>query len=302
MIEARMPGGHFGNFLVTDQVADTPANKPKTPMTLSWAYGATSDYHVKEVMEIYDIVFRMTSGTRVLLTTPSGNPGRTMRDALEGKEYIEAYYGLNQMDYLKKQKDAHVFLYFPSRPASTSSTVIELQQMGLVGVFLADRRRPETLMPDYPYLAKGRDQMIHLLRHLLDHYFDSEVQDVITKQQEYNRKLYDPREDAKRVYQRLMEKHALLAKRLEGKKLDLVDLLASVTVGLPEVTLEQIVTLVRRESRIGLKLDSSEAFTHLGVSLGQIRHLMKFIGFRDTCSDATVKFVRESLIENRRVV
>jgi len=286
-------GGWLGNFLLTESLQHDPASKPKSPIKLSWAYGANADYHVRQVMDVYDTVFKTNPNVRVLMTS-SGGTGRAFKPILEKMSYIERYQGLPQLEFFKKLREAHIFAYWPTRPFTSPSTVMEQQMMGLAGVFCADERRPATLYPGYPYLASNKNEMMQLVRFLADHYFDPEVQEVIQKQREWNLKLYDPTADSMRVYDRL---RALLNEQLEakkGKKKEIVDMLSELTVGLPEVTLDQLITLIKKQSRSQLNLRAIKDLPHIGTCIGQLRTFMRYAGFNDNCTSPDVTFVRDS--------
>lgn len=290
--KSKVLGGWLANFGLAEKYGIDPMDKPRSPITLSYAYASNADYHSAEIVKIFDTVYQTNPNVHILLTT-SGGIGRSLTPLLCKMPYVEQYNGLPQEEFFKKIRDAHIFIYWPSAPGMPTSTVMELQNMGLVGVFLAGSKKPPTLFPDYPYLAKGPAELTVLVKYLSEHYFDDSVQEVIRKQKQWNLERYDPRKDAVVLYERIL-------KILEEKKGDsvarsksgFVDLLKEVTVGIPEFTMDQLLVMIKNLSRIGIDLHSLGSLPYMGTCMASLRRTMEQLGFRDACDGPEVRFVR----------
>ena len=296
MARSKFLGGYIPNFAACEPHYHDPMTKPSSPRLLNYAYGGNADYHVTEVLEAFDLTFKTTSNVGVLITCPTVYSGRHFQKALKGKEYAELHLGLSQAEYLSKIKNAHVFIYYPSRPGTMSGAVIEQQLLGLVGVFPADDRKPVSLYPDYPYVFRDKRELFHLTRYLIEHYYDPEVQRVIETQRAFVQR-YDPRVDAVRIYEEclrlLREKTALFDTQASRIKTELIELLREGTMSLPEVDLDQVLTLMRRHSKYGnLNLNNIQTLAKSLTSPAQVRTLMRHIGFEDMCDGAAVRFRR----------
>ena len=296
IVRSKRLGGWMANMKAARRYAIDPMDKPREPITLSWAVGGTAGYHVKEVMEVYDKLFKANPKIRILVTCPSQTAGRAFRQSMLGKESaIEDYYGLPQEQYLEKVSKAHAFVLWMKGEGLFSASAIELQMMGLIGVFPAGRQKPSTLMPDYPYLFNTQTEMFHVLKYVTDNYFGDEVQEVIRKQKQYVEENYDTETDCLRIYNEAKEMHrqkgeALIASGGERQKL--MDLLWECTAGLPELTMPQLRTLIREKASTKFDMYNLRELTQVMTTPGQLRFLMTQIGFKDDCQTKDVRFVR----------
>lgn len=287
-------GGFLANFALTKSFELDPMAKPRSPKTISWGYGLNSEYHCKEVLEEYAKISRADSDVRVLITTSSRRPNPAV-SRLVGSGEFEVYFALPQAEYFRKLREAHVFVYHVTRPATAPSSVMEQQIMGLVGVFPRSDKVPSCLFDGYPYLFRTKKEMNHLVRYLLDNYFENEVQEVIKKQKEYLLSKFDPVEDSKIIYDRLT---SILSAReeeiLSGRNEAFVDLLRDCALGFPELTMEQLLVLIHKNSRDSLDLKQVRQANRVGICAARVRLLMRAIGYEDTCEGPEVVFRRIS--------
>lgn len=288
-------GGWMANMDAARKHMIDPMDKPRDVRTLSWAVGGTTGYHVKEVMEVYDLLYKANPMVRTLVTTPSTAGGRTWKAATEGKEAgLDVNYGLNQEQYLEKVKDAHAFVLWTKGEGLFSASAIELQMMGLVGVFPAGPQKPGTLMPDYPYLFNTKDEMFHMLKYVTDHYFEPDVQEVIRKQREFVIENYETRANCLAIYEEAKDRLASKVEKLatQGGRDQLMNLLADCVVGLPEFTMPQLRLLIQQKAQTKFDMYNLRQQTQVMTTPGQIRWLLWHLGYKDDCQTKDVRFVR----------
>jgi hypothetical protein len=293
MEQSRFRGGYIANFDAARKLSKDPLEKPSNPIVLSWAYGGNVDYHLDEVFEVFDLIYKCCPQTRILVTCPSSGRGRAFHRILRDKPYIETHFGLPQREYLTKIQNAHVFVHYPSRPATISAAVIEQQLLGLVGVFPADERKPASLYPEYPYLFTDKKELFHITKYLVEHYYDDSVQQVIARQRTHVETYFHSNRDALFIYQHMQNLYLQKEARLTGAvRAGILDFLAEQTAGLCEIDMRQIFVLFRRFGRVEVDLGYLKKLSILHTSPAQIRWLMGQLGFEDACDGPETRFVR----------
>lgn len=260
--------------------------RPRDVVIVHWAYGMTKAYRMVEIFRAVRNSIAIQNRLQALVT--SASKGATM---LESSIYDmgETHLGLSQDEFWRKAARAHVFVFGPERNELNFS-VLEQQWLGQVGIFLDRKMNKAQLYPDYPYLAQSWDEVPGMLIHLVQHWWDDEVQSVISRQKAFIRANYQIDDVAERFYDRVCR---LWQERIttawEGRKGSIRQLyrekLAKYEV-LPEA---QWAELVQGLSEFGIGPHRSGRYEH-GRSMWW--DVMLLEGWADDCQEADPVFRR----------
>lgn len=262
---------------------------PNGPRVLNFAYALNNNYNTQDVLEVFDYLFaRGNRNVRVLVTTPSLVDTPIPEDY---KKYMDIHLGLPQEQFFQKISTAHAFVMMPRQNIELSPSVIEQQYLGLVGVF---PDRPFTKVhcyPGYPYIGKNKTEVHGMLRYVLDHYHEPDVQEVIRKQREYIEANFSAEVVATRIYDTLKDVVGVGYPGCEGQ---LKELLTEAFKDIPEgqrIEYDEWCDRIKGAGSMGHDPRNIKPVLY-GLCKNRFRKAMELVGFKDTCDSPYPAFVR----------
>ena len=266
-------------------------DKPRDSMVVSYGYALHEIYKFKEVFDHFDSAYCAGRKIRVLATTSSGHfVSRSKFQTLwetRYKKYFELSYHLSQQEFWNRASEAHAFLFLATK-AESSFSVIEQFMLDQVGVFQESSYAREVTYDGYPYICKGSLQVATTLRYVLEHYFDSDVQEVLAKQKKFLRDHFDIDVNTRRLWDEIKSKCLDKRKSICPSK-EILDLCKLVGDGKARFTWDEFAEGVKCNSDTHINVNK----TKRGACRSYWRFAMQYAGYMDDCQGEDPVFVKQ---------
>lgn len=263
------------------------AEKPKSPMIVSYGYGLNRVYRFEDLFEIFDKLFCSGRDVKVLINTNSASAFGWNWDKYE--KHFQIKVDCPQEEFYRDIATAHAFLFMATE-FEMSYSACEKSLLGLVGVFLDSPRARNIVYPGYPYLCKGKLELATALRYVLEHYFEDDVQIVIKKQNEFILKNYNGIRNAEdfvfKIREAVQKRDDFYFKHYQGKKV----LLNEIFKDVKEIDYEGFKKKIHDGTINGIDIEWD--YGRYALSRTVWRGCMEMIGFEDNCQGPDPYFVR----------
>tara|TARA_B100000809_G_C15089256_1_gene512572 strand:+ start:304 stop:1758 length:1455 start_codon:yes stop_codon:yes gene_type:complete len=267
-----------------------PSEKQAEPIIMNYAVGMNANYHIEELFNIMDGVYKGGRNVELQINTPSDVMiWEEVHDIPKKYSHARWTRNLPYAEWIEQIQRGHLFMY-DSEAGDVSATILTQQLLGQIGLFRSGRYwEKDYIFDGYPYVFSNNKQASVLIRHLVDNYFSDEIQGVIRQQIEFIHAKYDRQNNPSHLVETMVE--ALVARKKRAKGSISYRLLKKYAEGKSLISWKELVKFMRAESEKNISIN--KATGRYGRSPGVWRDAMILMGFSDVGAEGGTLFQRQ---------
>lgn len=263
--------------------------KSREEIAIHFGSRLSSGYHYNEVFDDVDRLYKAGRPVRLKITSPSAGVGKPGGQAIKRMEWIGTNFDwvcpCPQEQYYEIAAGAHINIWIDKLQGPTLS----LREQAYLGqIIVAPDTKPyRDLLPDYPFFYKDKAEKEKVLRYLVEHYWDDEVQDVILKYRKHIEDHHAIENEIGNIYD-FMQRAVAETDHTGNTDAVLKDVFEE--AGWPSrISLSELREMVKKYTRIGRDLNSN----YSGTNRRNWMWGMKSLGYRDLCDGPEPVFEKD---------